>query len=123
MGPSLICCELDGSAQPIVIGDGAYPAAVNGGVLWAALAENNKTLCTTLRRWDGQQSQDVFTMEADSRWGLSDIWAFGDIRAVAFSAADSSLGSYVGIWRGDFESLVCLIATDAPRVIGSLNQS
>lgn len=121
--PSVICCELDESAQPAVIGDGAYPAAVNDGVLWAALDESNGNLCTALRRWNGQQSQDVFTVETDSRWGISGVWACGDVRAVAFGAADSAQGSYVGIWRGDFESLVCWVAADAPRVIGCLNQS
>lgn len=120
--PSVICCELNESAQPTVIGDGAYPAAVDDGVLWAALDESERGLCTVLRHRNGQQSQDVFTIEADGRWGISDVWACGDIRAVAFSAADSSQGSYVGIWRGDFESLACWVATDAPRVIGSLNQ-
>lgn len=121
--PSVICCDLDGSGQPVVIGSGAYPAAVEGGVLWAALGEDDDTLCTLLRRWDGQQSQDVFALDSDGHWGISGVWACGDMRAIALSATDSAQGSYVGIWRGDFEALVCWVATDSPRVIGSLNQS
>lgn len=121
--PSVICCNLDGTEQPVVIGSGAYPAVVEDGALWAALNDDGSALCTALKHWNGKENRNVFTLDPDNSWGISGVWACGGTHAVALSATDSAQGSYVGVWRGNFETLVCWIATDAPRVIASLNQS
>ena len=121
--PSVISCGLDNTGSITVIGNGAYPAVSDKHVLWARLDESDATLCTSLMSWDGSQSKEVFSIGAGDTWGISGVWACGDIHAVSFSSKDSAQGSYAGIWRGDFESLACWIATDSPRAIGSLNQS
>lgn len=107
----------------MVTGSGAYPAVVEDGALWAALNDDGRALCTALKHWNGKENRNVFTLDPDNSWGISGVWACGGTRAVALSATDSAQGSYVGVWRGNFGTLVCWIATDAPRVIASLNQS
>lgn len=121
--PSVISCGLDDTGSITVIGNGTYPAVSDKHVLWARLDESDATLCTSLMSWNGSQSKEVISIGAGDTWGISGVWACGDIRAVSFSSKDSAQGSYAGIWRGDFESLACWIATDSPRAIGSLNQS
>ena len=121
--PVVLSCELDGSSQPQILGQGNYPAAMGKGALWACSEDSQTGLCTQLMRWDSTTSSRVFSVVSDGYWGISGVWARGGITAVGFSSTDAAQGSYVGTWQDDFSNLVCWLYTYAPRVVGGINDS
>lgn len=122
--PVVLACDLNGSGDDAtVMGAGNYPAACGQGTLWASLEDSDADLCTRLMRWEEGSSTRIFSLESEGHWGISGVWSNGSFTAVGFSSSDSGQGSYVGIWRDNFSSLLCWVYTDAPRVLWSLNSS
>lgn len=112
-------------ADPVVVGEGCYPAAIEGGAVYAGdvvTSEEGAVFYHGLYRWDGSESSRVFSVssEGDS-WGISGVWASGSWRVVSFSSTDASAGSYIGVWSDDFSACVAWVHTPAPGVVASMN--
>lgn len=123
--PAVIAFDLSEEEQRgEVIGAGNYPAAVEGGALWASgqLDDGDGTLYGALSRWDGSESTEIFSVVSNEGvWGISGVWARGGHAAVCFSSVDGASGCYIGIWSEDFSRCEALIHAPSPSVVGSLN--
>lgn len=123
--PAVIAFDLSEEEQRgEVIGSGNYPAAVEGGALWASgqLDDGDGTLYDALSRWDGSESTEIFSVVSNEGvWGISGVWARGGHAAVCFSSVDGASGCYIGIWSEDFSRCEALIHAPSPSVVGSLN--
>lgn len=123
--PAVVAFDLSEEEQRgEVIGTGNYPAAVEGGALWASgqLDDGDGTLYGALSRWDGSESAEIFSVVSDEGvWGISGVWARGGHVAVGFSSVDGTSGCYIGIWSEDFSRCEALIHAPSPSVVGSLN--
>lgn len=123
--PAVIAFDLSEEEQRgEVIGAGNYPAAVEGGALWASgqLDDGDGTLYGALSRWDGSESTEIFSVASDEGvWGISGVWARGGHAAVCFSSVDGASGCYIGIWSEDFSRCEALIHAPSPSAVGSLN--
>lgn len=105
-----------------VIGMGNYPAAVEGGALWASdqLEAGGGTLYGALSRWDGSSSTEVLTVSSDDgSWGISGVWAAGGHVAVCLSSEAADSGCYVVVWSEDLSHCEALIHAPSPSVVGS----
>lgn len=124
--PAVLAFDLSKSEQKgEVIGTGNYPAAIEGGALWASaqIQAGDGTLFGSLEQWDGGDSESVFSVTSDDgSWGISGVWASDGRRVVSFSSTDSSQGSYIGIWDEGFESCLAWVRTPSSRVIASVNE-
>lgn len=112
--------------EPVIIGEGGYPAAIEGGALWAGVRDGGDVAngLTTLWRWDGASSSEVFSVSCEEgTWGITGVWACGSTRAVALSSSDVSQGCYIGIWKDDFSSFAGWLHVASPRAVGSLNEN
>ena len=123
--PAVIAFDLsEGEQRGEIIGAGNYPAAIEGGALWASgqLDDGDGTLYGALSRWDGNESAEIFSVVSDEGvWGISGVWARGGHAAVCFSSVDGTSGCYIGIWSEDFSRCEALIHAPSPSVVGSLN--
>lgn len=123
--PAVVAFDLSEEEQRgEVIGAGNYPAAVEGGALWASgqLDDGDGTLYGALSRWDGSESTEIFSVASDEGvWGISGVWARGGHAAVCFSSVDGASGCYIGIWSEDFSRCEALIHAPSPSAVGSLN--
>lgn len=123
--PAVIAFDLfEEEQRGEIIGAGNYPAAVEGGVLWASgqLDDGDGTLYGALSRWDGSESTEFFSIASNKGvWGISGVWARGGHVAVCFSSVDGASGCYIGIWSEDFSRCEALIHAPSPSVVGSLN--
>ena len=123
--PAVIAFDLfEEEQRGEVIGSGSYPAAVEGGALWASgqLDDGDGTLYGALSRWDGSESTEIFSVASDEGvWGISGVWARGGHAAVCFSSVDGASGCYIGIWSEDFSRCEALIHAPSPSAVGSLN--
>lgn len=123
--PAVVAFDLSEEEQRgEVIGTGNYPAAIEGGALWASgqLDDGDGTLYGALSRWDGNESAEIFSVVSDEGvWGISGVWARGGHAAVCFSSVDGTSGCYIGIWSEDFSRCEALIHAPWPSVVGSLN--
>ena len=125
--PCVVAYDLaDSAADAVVVGEGCYPAAVPGGVLWAGdhVEEEGALGYGALLHWDGTSSERVFTLSSDEgSWSISGVWASDGWRAVSLSSSDASKGSYIGIWDEGFETCLAWLHTPSPRVIASMNEA
>lgn len=122
--PTVLAYDLSGASEPVVVGEGSYPAATEGGALWAGdgTTSGSDALFQGLYSWDGTDSTKVFSLESDDgTWGISGVWATDERAVVCFSNSDTSKGCYIGIWSADFSGCVAWIYSAAPRAIGSMN--
>lgn len=123
--PCVLSYDLDAaSGEPVVVGEGSYPAAVDGGALWAGdvLSSGDSLGYGALYLWDGSDSTEVLSLSSDEgSWSISGVWASAGHRVVSLSSSDAARGAYIGVWEGDFERCVAWLHTPAPRVIASLN--
>lgn len=123
--PAVVAFDLSEEEQRgEVIGSGNYPAAVEGGALWASgqLDDGDGTLYGALSRWDGSESTEIFSVVSNEGvWGISGVWAQGGHAAVCFSSVDGASGCYIGIWSEDFSRCEALIHAPSPSAVGSLN--
>lgn len=125
-GPAVVAFDLSKANQTgEVIGTGNYPAAVEGGALWASeqLEAGGGTLYGALSRWDGSSSSEVLTVSSDDgSWGISGVWAAGGHVAVCLSSEAADSGCYVVVWSEDFSRCEALIHAPSPSVVGSMNE-
>jgi hypothetical protein len=121
----VLSAPLDGSSSMSVLDVGSYPAAVDGGVLYATdlASPDHLDSYATLRRAtvDGALSDVLAVTSDDGTWGVSGVWAHDGFRAVAFTDGDSSSGTYVGLWADDFRTPLCWVHVASPTIVGSLN--
>lgn len=110
--------------EPVVVGEGCYPAAVDGGAYWAGdgSVTEEGTFYQTLYRWDGSESSKVFSVASESgTWGVTGVWACGDSQVVCLSSNDPAAGAYIGVWTGDFGTCAALLHVASSTVVGSVN--
>lgn len=123
---SVLSFDLNASAdtEPRVVGDGNFPAAVNGGVLYAsdAAQKDQFRAYATLKYDDGQSATNVFTVHSDGdKWGISGVWAHGKYRAVSFSDGTADSGNYIGLWSDDFKTNLGWVHVKSASVVASMN--
>lgn len=114
----------DESGQTTEVGEGSYPAATDGGCIWASNPDyrGSGTFYGSLSKWDGSQSSEVFSIaSSEGSWGISGTWASASRRVVGFSSDDPGRGSYLGFWSADFSECLGWVHIVSPRAVGSLN--
>ena len=120
----VVSCELSGSGCGIVA-EGGYPAAVDGGVLFAKrAAEDGEPLgfSEVSLLAAGEETTLLSIVPDGSSWRVSGVWAHGDKCAVAFSSDESTAGSYIGVWDDSFATSVAWLHVEAQTVVASMNE-
>ena len=109
---------LDGEVVPTANDARAFFTSYQGsGDEWklSCLPMTWRTFYQALNRWDGADSETVFSAAPQQRtWSITGVWASGDAIAVCFSSDDATAGGYIGIWSGSFESCERWVRVD-PR--------
>jgi len=114
------------TSTPTLIDTGSYPAATDGGVIYAGspAATESTTLYKALHTWDTSSSSTVFTVVSEGNdWGISGVWAYGDRRAVCLSSDKAADGCYIGFWDGSFSTNITWLHMASPSVVASMNES
>lgn len=123
--PTVLAYDLGVENQdPVVIGEGSYPAATEGGAYWAGsvVSTDAGTFYQSLNLWSTSGTEQIFSVSSDEgTWGITGVWASGDTVAVCLSSDDSSQGCYVGIWTDDLGTCVVWLHVPSVQVVGSLN--
>lgn len=106
------------------LGEGSFPAAVSGGVLFATsrMSDGHYAKVRSARNGSLTAAKMRFTVKSDSdQWGVTGVWASGNYRAVSFSPVNETDQTYVGLWSGDFEKPVIWLAIPSGSVVASMN--
>lgn len=123
--PTVLAYDLNSSDQdPVILGDGDYPAATDNGAIWAGdvASVDDSFAYHGLYRLSGEDIGRVFSLSSEGdAWSISGAWAHGSWRVVSFSSSDPEAGCYIGIWSDDFDSCAAWIHTPSPRIVGSMN--
>ena len=120
----VLSCGLSGSGIGVVA-EGGYPAAVDGGALFATgLAAGGDPVGFSEVALLGEAGETTLlsVSSEDSSWRVSGVWACGDGRAVAFSSDDAAAGSYIGVWDDAFATPLAWLHVQAPTVVASMNE-
>ena len=123
---SVIALPLDGSGAK-TLADGNYPAAVEGGVLYATDPVNEGAReaprYARVARAANSGNGEVLSVSSDGSWGITGLWAAGDKRVICVSSGDVSQGSYLGVWSEDFSRSVAWLHVPTAAVTASANGS
>ena len=106
------------------LGEGSFPAAVSGGVLFATsrVSDGHYAKVCSARNGSLTAAKTRLTVKSGSdQWGVTGVWASGNYRAVSFSPASASSQTYVGLWSGDFDKPVVWLAIPSGSVVASMN--
>lgn len=140
--------EGSGAGAGRVVGEGAYPAATDDGVVYASGAVGGAAAGTGAASGSGASGDGgarlyrevsrvgdasgdsaapakVLSLVDDSHaWGVCGVEAHGGVRAVAFcNASDSGAGSWIGLWADDFGTNKAWLHIASPTVVLSLNDN
>ena len=122
--------ECDVLAMPVdggdvrKLGEGSFPAAVSGGVLFATsrVSDGHYAKVCSARNGSLTAAKTRLTVKSGSdQWGVTGVWASGNYKAVSFSPASASSQTYVGLWSGDFEKPVIWLVIPSGSVVASMN--
>ncbi|MDD7199025.1 MAG: hypothetical protein PUH37_03585 [Parafannyhessea umbonata] len=122
--------ECDVLAMPVdggdvrKLGEGSFPAAVSGGVLFATsrVSDGHYAKVCSARNGSLTAAKTRLAVKSGSdQWGVTGVWASGNYKAVSFSPASASSQTYVGLWSGDFEKPVIWLAIPSGSVVASMN--
>ena len=120
----VLSCGLSGSGIGVVA-EGGYPAAVDGGALFAtglAAGGDPVGFSEVALLGEARETTLLSVSSEDSSWRVSGVWACGDGRAVAFSSDDGTAGSYIGVWGDAFATPLAWLHVQAPTVVASMNE-
>lgn len=103
-------------SDPVDLAAGDYPAAVDGGVLYAA-PDHDGALTTLVERTGASSVRTLVTLSGS--WTISGVWANGVHRALAVGTSQGGDGSYLALWADGEEDDAVWLHVPSSRVIGS----
>lgn len=130
---------LDGSTGQggHAVGEGAYPAATDDGVVYAsgprkggAAGSTGNPLYGTVTSVadapgaDATPAKALSLSDASNAWGICGVQAHGSNRAVAFcNADDGGQGAWIGLWTDGFKTNKAWLHITSPTVVLSMNDN
>lgn len=108
--------------QHAVIATGAYPAAVEHGVIFAtSMSESTESNWDALSYHDGIETTPLLTLgDSPNRWTISGVWASTSFVAVSFSSSTTRDG-WIGVWDSSFKHSIAFIHTNTATVSADIN--
>lgn len=103
-------------SDPVDLATGDYPAAVDGGVLYAA-PDQDGALTALVERGSASSARTLVTLAGS--WSITGVWANGDHRALAVGTSQGGGGSYLALWADGEEDDAVWLHVPSSRVIGS----
>lgn len=116
----VLCYELTEGAQPVTVGAGDYPAALEDGVLMAVPDAEGALL--EVSRWsvaDSTATRQFTIGSPEGDWQVGGLWARGEHRAVAVVSGTEGAGSYIGLWDEGAQAPAVWLHVSSSAVIGS----
>lgn len=116
--------SVENASKPRIVAAGNFPAAVDGGVLFAtdATQKNDFRAYAKLKHDNGTQATTIFIVHSNTNtWGIAGVWAHGAYRAVAFSDGTQQSGNYIGLWADDFKTNLGWIHVKSASMVASMN--
>ena len=125
--PQIIVYDREEDYSRHLLAYGNYPCASKSQILYAGYSRE-ELLYNQLIGWDGETTEEIFSIDESGSWSISGIWSSPSVMAVSISE-DSSLtnceekGTYIGFWNKSSMKPLIWIHVHSPSVLGSINDN